>query len=566
VLLLARVLLAASETKAAETALLKVIELQPESPIGYFLLARHYLNTKEEDKALANFQQAAAKNPNSVEPLMLMAVMQDQRKDYEAARANYEKVLAINPKFSAALNNLAYLYAERLNNLDRAYALAQQARTQLPSEPNIADTLGWILYRRGEYPYALTLLGESAEKLPNTPDVHYHLGMTYYMLGEEASARAALERAIGINTEFGGADLAQRALSILNVDPAAAASPATITMLEQASASRPDPIALARLGAIHERAGALPKAVSAFESALKASPNNVSAMLNLIRLLVLDNKRPQAFEMAKTAYKIAPGNTGVTHALGRLAYDSGDRTWGASLLLETSRKLPDDPTVLFDSGEASYSVGQVQNSEAAIRQALQVNPLFPRAAQARTFLEMIDLSTDGARARAAVGKIDQVLATSPMTLPAMMAKAAALEQQPDLPAARDAYEKALAQFPEFTPAKRRLAILYARGTGNDPKAADMANQARAAFPNDPEIAKALGIITYRQGAYPRALNLLQESARQRTSDAEVQFYLGMTQHQLKNLTASAQALQRALELGLRGEQETEARRILAGSG
>ena len=40
--------------------------------------------------------------------------------DFAKARDNYEKVLALDPNFTPALNNLAYIYSEKLNNLDRA--------------------------------------------------------------------------------------------------------------------------------------------------------------------------------------------------------------------------------------------------------------------------------------------------------------------------------------------------------------------------------------------------------------------------------------------------------------
>jgi len=68
-----------------------------------------------------------------------------------------------------ALNNLAYLYAERLNQLDKAYGLARKARALKPEDPASADTLGWILYKRADFEQALTLLKESAKNSRTTP-------------------------------------------------------------------------------------------------------------------------------------------------------------------------------------------------------------------------------------------------------------------------------------------------------------------------------------------------------------------------------------------------------------
>ena len=66
--------------------------------------------------------------------------------------------------------------------------MAEQARQLQPDNAYIADTLGWILYRRGDYARALRLLGEAAEKLPTAAETQYHLGMTHYMMGEEGPA------------------------------------------------------------------------------------------------------------------------------------------------------------------------------------------------------------------------------------------------------------------------------------------------------------------------------------------------------------------------------------------
>ena len=137
------------------------------------------------------------------------------------------------------------------------------------------------------------------------------------------------------------------------------------------------------------------------------------------------------------------------------------------------------------------------------------------------------------------------------------------EQSGDLKAAKDAYERALARYSEFTPAKRNLAILYSSHPEDDKKALELATKARETYPNDDAVAKALGIISSRNGNYTRAASLLEESARTRITDAEVQFYLGMAQHQLKKQPASTRSLQKALELGLSDKLAADARRVLA---
>ena len=58
------------------------------------------------------------------------------------------------------------------------------------------------------------------------------------------------------------------------------------------------------------------------------------------------------------------------------------------------------------------------------------------------------------------------------------------------------------------------------------------------------------------------MNLLQESSRSLTTDPDVMYYLGLAQHNLKDRAGSTRSLQRALELGLKGDLANEARKIL----
>ena len=79
-------------------------------------------------RQLANCRRELSKNPNNAPALMTLALVYERMQDYPKARDAYEKLLSIKPDFVPALNNLAYLYTEHLNDLDKAYELARKAR------------------------------------------------------------------------------------------------------------------------------------------------------------------------------------------------------------------------------------------------------------------------------------------------------------------------------------------------------------------------------------------------------------------------------------------------------
>ena len=490
-------------------------------------------------------------------------MIQEQQKDYAAARDAYEKVLAVNPKFPVVLNNLAYLYSECFNQLDKARELAQRGRELAPQDPRLADTLGWILSKQRQYPWALTLLQESAEKLPTEAEVQFHLGVTHYMMGEEAPARLALQRALQITKDFPGSEEARRCLAILDVDTKTA-GPEARTSLEKTLAQRPDdPIALGRLATVYARGGAVDKAIETYETALRANPKNAAAMIGLAKLYAGRGDTAKALDTAKNARKLSPDDPAVAYELGRLAFQTGDYPWATSLLEEAARKQPDQPDVLFDYAQAAYSVGRVSDAETAMNQAVQANTAFSRVDDAKRFLELLALSATPSEAATAMSKVEQALKSDPNNVPALMVTAAVAEQKPDVAGAKQTYEKILARYPGFSPAQKRLAILYSSNPADNQKALDIATKARQAFPDDAELAKAFGIIEYRQGDYARAASLLQESAGKRSDDAELMFYLGMARYRTNKRAESKQALQRALDLNLSADLAAQARKTLA---
>jgi tetratricopeptide (TPR) repeat protein len=565
-LIQAKIFLTQQDLKGAEAALLKAVELKPESRTAHLMLARLYVDTHREQKALDDLRPFVEKNPKDAGAWLFIGMIQEQQKNYNAVRDTYEKLLAANPQYTPAMNNLAWLYAEHLGQVDKAYEIASKARELQPYDPFAADTLGWILYRMKQYPKALSLLQESAGKISKQPDVQLHLGLTYYMLGEEGPSRAALQRAQELNKDVTGHEEVDQCLVILAIDPGSAGPEARAMLDKRVAVTPDDPVARARLAAMDERAGNFDKAAEAYQSILAANPDNVGALVNLARLYSVHwNDAHKAIEFAKSAYKIAPNDPAVSPLLGRLAFQTGDYKWAASLLQQASTQQPQNPEVLFDFALASYSVGQVSDAVLNAKSALQAGTGFSRADAATRFLDMIALADDLGQVTASSSRVQDILKSQPDYVPALMAMGAIEDRRPDIHAAEQIYEKVLSLYPDFGPAKRRLAILYATDQPADnQKALQLAMQAREAYPADPEVAKALGIMMYRQGDYGRASGLLEESASSLTTDATLMYYLGMAQYRDNDQADCKLSLRRALELNLNDELSSTARQTLAG--
>jgi tetratricopeptide (TPR) repeat protein len=468
-------------------------------------------------------------------------------------------VLAVNPRFSPALNNLAYLYSEHLNELDRAFEMAQRARGLLPWDPYAADTLGWILFKRQEFAWALSLLQESADKLTYLPEVIYHLGMAQYMMGYDTAARASFERALQLKPDFVGRDMCVRRLAVLALD-VRGIDQQTLPMLEeQLSSHTDDPVALTKLAAAYERTGAYHKARQTYERALALNPKNASTTIRLAALhLEHLNDRVTALELGRKARALAPDEPGIAHALGRIAFhvpSASESLWAHSLLQESVRKLPEDPMVRYDLAWSWFALGQLGDATREMRVALDSKIAFPYADDARLFLSFVAGTPTDLEIQAA-------LQQQPLNMPAVAAAGAMHERRGQLVLARKAYETLLDRFPLFVPAHKRLAVIY-EAEGNLARAGEHAIAARERAANDPETAKILGIVTFKRGEFARSAQLLRESVRQGYSDAELFYYLGMAHYRLKQLPESRDALRRSVMLNVSPPLAAEANRLLA---
>jgi putative PEP-CTERM system TPR-repeat lipoprotein len=160
----------------------------------------------------ARLERWLARRPDDVGAQVLLAdaVL---RRDADQAVARYEDLVDTgNP---VVLNNLAWLYMERDD--PRALELARRAAEAAPDNPDILDTLGWILFREGRVDEAVTHLRRSVELNPANPIVHHHLGTALARMGDRTGARRALAIAAAADG-YADAHRAARELEALGGD------------------------------------------------------------------------------------------------------------------------------------------------------------------------------------------------------------------------------------------------------------------------------------------------------------------------------------------------------------
>jgi Tfp pilus assembly protein PilF len=192
------------------------IDREPKNWAGYRNLAFAQLSANDATAAIATLEGGIGK-VTTPEPLeMSLAVLYQKNGKPDAAIQLYDTALRQDPQSDAIANNLAMLLVDSKRDpasLERAKNLA--ARFSTSSNPELLDTYGWVLYRRGEATGALTALQAASSKAPNAPVLWYHLGMAQLLSGQTAAARDSLNRSLKSGQSFPGMDEAKAALEKL---------------------------------------------------------------------------------------------------------------------------------------------------------------------------------------------------------------------------------------------------------------------------------------------------------------------------------------------------------------
>ncbi|EKD37746.1 MAG: hypothetical protein ACD_75C01012G0001 [uncultured bacterium] len=201
------------QNEEALQAFEKAQELSPADPQGYILRARllHLMGKSEE--SVAQYNELLTNQPKSIAALMGLATAYESQGKSAEAMEKYKRILEIQPDFPAAANNLAWLIAsQEKGDLGEALRLAMQAKQAMPDQANIADTLGWVHYKRESYGLAISQFRHALESRPDDPTIRYHLALAQYANGEKAEATALLQELAGGEVKFADKDEAKATL------------------------------------------------------------------------------------------------------------------------------------------------------------------------------------------------------------------------------------------------------------------------------------------------------------------------------------------------------------------
>ncbi len=174
---LANIYLAGKDSPKAIAQLQAALKKRPDDPATTTILGTAYAVAGNTSSAMSTYRKAMAIKDANAEPSLRLGELEAQQGQTREALAHFRQSLKIDPNNAVASNNIAWLLANQGSELDEALRLAELTTQRDPKYVDAQDTLGWVRYRRGEYPQAAAAFKAALALAPSRTDIAAHLSL-----------------------------------------------------------------------------------------------------------------------------------------------------------------------------------------------------------------------------------------------------------------------------------------------------------------------------------------------------------------------------------------------------
>lgn len=171
-------------------------KVMPEAVGGVSVALLRVMNPTDSQVAAVekHLQGAIAKKADSTVLLMHLSDLCDKRGQYDRAADLYRQVLRREPNNVVALNNLAWLLAQRAGDAGTALEHINKAVAGMGRRADLLDTRGVVHLARKDAASAVADLKEASTESP-TPTRLFHLALAHHENRDAARAREVLRAA-----------------------------------------------------------------------------------------------------------------------------------------------------------------------------------------------------------------------------------------------------------------------------------------------------------------------------------------------------------------------------------
>ena len=179
------------DLSSARLYLSRLRETIPDQAMPLFELeAQLLVKDKREKEAIDLLTAGLLRNPKNKTLLYARAMIAERQGNFDKMENDLRAIISQDPENAEALNALGYSMVLHTKRLQEAYDLIYRAYLLRPNSAAIVDSMGWVLFKRGELKKALYYIKKAMAMMPD-PEIAAHLGEIYWRMGDRDLARQA---------------------------------------------------------------------------------------------------------------------------------------------------------------------------------------------------------------------------------------------------------------------------------------------------------------------------------------------------------------------------------------
>lgn len=450
---LARAYAATGDRSKAEALVDEILRQDPRNPGAQLLKGRVLAEGGHPAEALQRVQQAVQADPKSIEAQYALGQLHAARGDVAAAEKAFNEVLRLNPRAAAAHVQISRLQL-LAGNINASVRAAEDATKNFPDSLDTRLALVRSLLASNQQDRAEREIAKLLQQYPEASAVHAQSGVLAAARKDFSSSRTKFQRALALDPDSLEALTGLVVLDLMAHDFSTAISrvqarlaskpaaelhvliarvyaansqldlaeghlrraielkptllPAYQTLghlyvrqgkMEQArrefdtlAAQHTDPVApLTMAGMILQSQGKEHDARKRYAEALARNPRAWVAANNLAWMYVERGENLDlALQYAQAASAAMPDAPEVLDTLGWVYYKKNLPTQAVPPLMRSAEKQPMNPLSHYRLGLAKSQTRDIAGAKAALRRALELQPDFPGADDARRRLAELD--------------------------------------------------------------------------------------------------------------------------------------------------------------------------------
>jgi tetratricopeptide (TPR) repeat protein len=377
------------EDRLARQDLVKAVELDPGLLDARLILAEVYLRERNQDLAARQIEAALEMLPQDVRALMLHGGLKVLQRDTDTAEQIYRRIIQTNPGYAPAYVQLGFVQnlmgkrQEALDSFNRALEL----------NPMQTDALALVVdhhVRDKKYDEALKACQRHRKAVEGTPEAQARIqvleGNIFLAKQDTLSAEACFRKAVQTDP-----NLAAPYLALAQIYVREKRFDQAIAEYEGILEKNPKYLAgYLSIGSIYDLKGEGETAEAYYRKALGIRKDFGPAANNLAwNLAERGGNIDEALTYAQIAKAQMPDSPAVMDTLGWIYYLKGSYLNAIAEFQDSLARDPNNAKINYHMGMAQYRYDDKGKARKFLEKALQLDPDFKGASEAREVLDEI---------------------------------------------------------------------------------------------------------------------------------------------------------------------------------